>query len=313
MMHWLHRALLALLTLGCAAAACAQADCPPTPRPFSPELFRQAAPHARDRGLLWAISKDGRTSYLYGTLHVGRAQWMSPGPGLKQALQASQVLALELDPLDETIQRELAKGFASVKRTLTPATLRRLQAAWAAACLPADTLARGAPELQVFDLMIADAMREGLSPLYGSEILLSMMARGLGRSVVSLETVAQQLEALMARDDAEAEGYVVDTLDDLERGKGRAVVLRTAEVWERGDLAQMERYAQWCECIDSESERKLMKRLLEDRNPGLADSVDRLHAQGKTVLAAVGALHLPGAGGLAALLAIKGYAVRRVH
>ena len=312
-MHWIHRALLALATWLCAAAAGAQATCPPASQPFTLELFKQAAPHARDRGLLWAISKEGRTSYLYGTLHVGRAQWMAPGPSLKQALQATQVLALELDPLDENIQRELAGGIAKVKRTLTPPTLRRLQAAWAAACLPPDTLARGAPELQVFDLMVADAMREGLSPLYGSELLLSMTAKGLGRNVVSLETVSQQLQALLAKDDAEAEGFVLDTLDDLERGKGRTMVLKTAEVWEQGDLAELERYAQWCECVDTENERKLLKRLLDDRNPGLADSVDRLHMQGKPVLAAVGALHLPGPGGMVALLEKKGYAVRRVH
>ena len=59
--------------------------------------------------------------------------------------------------------------------------------------------------------------------------------------------------------------------------------------------------------------RQLLKRLLDDRNPGLADSVDRLHAQGRPVLAAVGALHMPGPGGLVALLEKKGYAVRRVH
>ncbi|MEP6825988.1 MAG: TraB/GumN family protein, partial [Ramlibacter sp.] len=82
---------------------------------------------------------------------------------------------------------------------------------------------------------------------------------------------------------------------------------------ERGDLAEMERYAQWCECINTESERKLMKRLLDDRNPGLAEGVDRLHAQGRPVLAAVGALHLPGPGGMVALMQKKGYAVRRVH
>lgn len=305
--------LLALATWAFSATAAAQTTCPPPPQPFTPELFAQAAPHARDRGLLWAISKDGRTSYLYGTLHVGRAQWMAPGPGLKQALQSTEVLALELDPLDESIQRELAVRIAQVKRSLTPATRRRLQAAWAAACLPAEGLLRGAPELQVFDLVIADGMREGLSPVYGSEFLLSMIARGLGRKVVSLETVALQLEGLLARDDAEAEGLVAETLDDLEQGRGRGVVRKTAEIWERGDIGEFERYARWCECMDSERERAQMKRLLEDRNPGLAEGVDRLHAQGKPVLAAVGALHLPGAGGMVALLEKMGYAVRRLH
>jgi len=311
-MHWLHRVLWALSIWTCAAPAGAQ-TCPPAPQPLTPELFAQAAPHARDRGLLWAISKDGRTSYLYGTLHIGRAQWMAPGPGVKQALQATDVLALELDPLDESIQRELASAAGKVQRKLSPRTLRRLQAGWAAACLPAAGLADGAPELKVFDLVVAAAMREGLSPLYGSEILLSLAARGISRPVVSLESPAQQLRALLAKDDAEAEEFVSATLDDLEQGKGRAVALKTADVWERGDIAELGRYPQWCECVDTDSERKLLKRLLDDRNPGLADGVDRLHMQGKSVLAAVGALHLPGAGGIVELLKKKGYAVHRVH
>lgn len=311
-LRWLRRALPALAVWACAVSAGAQ-TCPPQPQPLTPELFRQAALHARDRGWLWEVRKDGRTSYLYGTLHVGRAQWMAPGPGLQKALQATQVLALELDPLDETIQRELAAGIANVQRTLSPATVRRLKAAWAAACLPPEALARGAPELQVIDLMIADAMREGLQPLYGSEVLLSALAKSSGRKVVSLETVAQQLDALLARDDAEAEGLVAETLNDLAQGQGRTVVRKTASVWESGDTAELERYAQWCACLESESERKLFKRLLDDRNPGLAESVDRLHAQGNTVLAAVGAMHLPGVEGMVALMEKKGYVVRRVH
>jgi hypothetical protein len=60
-MHWLERALVALSIWVCAAQASAL-TCPPAPKPFTPELFAQAAPHAKDRGLLWAVSKDGRTS-----------------------------------------------------------------------------------------------------------------------------------------------------------------------------------------------------------------------------------------------------------
>ena len=43
-----------------------------------------------------------------------------------------------------------------------------------------------------------------------------------------------------------------------------------------------------------------------------ADAIDRLHASGQRVFAAVGALHMPGPTGLPALLARRGYQVERV-
>ena len=54
-----------------------------------------------------------------------------------------------------------------------------------------------------------------------------------------------------------------------------------------------------------------MKRLLDDRNPGLAASIDALHAGGKQVFAAVGSLHMIGPNGLPALLRKRGYKIEQ--
>jgi uncharacterized protein YbaP (TraB family) len=296
--------------------AAPDAGCPPEIEPFTPELFTKAQSQASDRGLLWAITKDDRVSYLYGTLHLGRAEWMAPGPAVRQALRQADVLALELDPLDADIQRELAAGAARVKRKLSARSQQRLDAAFKALCPAPQNLAAletQPPELQVVSLMLLLGTRDGISPAYGSEILLSLIARELHRPVISLETPALQLQALLAKDDVEAEGFVKETLDDLEQGKVRRVLTRTAQVWERGDIAQLEHYLQWCECSDTDSERKLMKRVLDDRNPGLAEGIDQLHMKGGAVFAAVGAMHMVGPSGLPALLAKRGFRVDRLH
>ncbi|CAN5716854.1 hypothetical protein BH11PSE7_BH11PSE7_03270 [soil metagenome] len=47
-------------------------NCPPDAAP-TPDLMRAAIAHGGERGLLWRISKDGHASFLYGTLHVGKA------------------------------------------------------------------------------------------------------------------------------------------------------------------------------------------------------------------------------------------------
>ena len=88
-------------------------DCPPEAVPPTVEQLTRAQAEARDRGFLWRISRDGRATYLYGTLHVGRDQWLAPGPPLRAALLASDTVALEMDPLDAAMHKEMAALMAA--------------------------------------------------------------------------------------------------------------------------------------------------------------------------------------------------------
>ena len=55
-----------------------------------------------------ASVKDGRSSWLFGTIHVGKLPWAFAGPALAQAFAGSDILALELDPLDPAVARQVA-------------------------------------------------------------------------------------------------------------------------------------------------------------------------------------------------------------
>lgn len=305
-------AIFALLLAGTTVAALA-ADCPPAAAPVPADLFDKPGPKARNRGFLWSVAKDGRTSYLYGTLHLGRMEWLIPGPGVRRALRETDTIALEADVLDTDMQRQSAAVAAKVQRVLPQPLQDRLKAAWAAECLPAEGLAFGPPELQVITLMFFMGRREGLFPDYGSEVALSTFGRSKGRPVISLETAQQQMEALVAKSDEEAQGLLRKSLADIEAGKGPALLAKTARVWETGNMDELLRYEQWCECMETPDERRLMKRVLDDRNPGLARGVDDLHMKGRKVFAGVGAMHMVGPNGLPALLAARGYEVKRLH
>ena len=88
-------------TKGAVAAAPSEATaCPPATQIPTAEQIQSAQRNARDRGFLWRISKQGRSSYLFGTLHVGKLPWAVAGPRLRDALAATDTLALELDITD---------------------------------------------------------------------------------------------------------------------------------------------------------------------------------------------------------------------
>lgn len=77
----------------------------------------------QDRGLLWRVQDGERTSWLYGTLHVGK-RGILPGRTILRAMVATDLLALELDVLNPQVMQQLIEGFqARVDALALPAEL----------------------------------------------------------------------------------------------------------------------------------------------------------------------------------------------
>lgn len=287
--------------------------CPPEARPPSPAQMEEGRKNARDRGFLWRATRDGRTSYLYGTIHVGRVEWMFPGPEVMRAVRASDVVALELDVLDPALAMRLQRGMAlKPEHDLPEALKERLRAQLKAVCLPESLLTTMSPEMVATTISVMAARRDGLDPSYGIDMIYAGLARGQGKPVASLETPDLQLGLLLGQTPAEVIAAVESALADLEKGKASPLVARMARMWANSRLGELENYEEWCECLDTPDERRMMERLLDERNPGLARNIDALHAEGKAVFAAVGSLHMVGPLGLPALLEKRGYKVERV-
>ncbi len=276
-------------------------------------MFSAAQQQARDRGFLWRVSKDGHSSYLYGTLHVGREGWLAAGPVLAQALRDTNTLALELDPLDPEVAAQMGQAIAKTPiRKVEQVARKRLERQLQSQCMPMASVDQVPAELLLAGLSLNLARRDGLDAQFGSETFLALMARSRGVRVVSLETVELQLRALLAADDGEARQILIDGLNELESGHARASLLELVTMWETGDIRRLDTYEQWCECVVTPMEKLQMQRLLDERNPAMARQIDAMHRSGSRVLAAVGSLHMSGPRGLPALLARMGYAIERL-
>jgi uncharacterized protein YbaP (TraB family) len=287
------------------------ASCPPTAAAPDAEQLRQAQAQARDHGLLWRFSKDGRRGWLYGSIHIGRLASALPGPKLSAALRESDTLALELDPSDPAIQQALAAGMAR-PLSLDDATRQLLARRIAAACLPEAALASMHPVMQAVTLSLLEARWEGLEAGYGSEMVLVGIGQARQMRVVSLETPQEQLAALLPEDAQEARRLAADTLAQLEQGQARPVMRQLHQAWERGDLATLTRYEHWCDCVEKPEDRAFLQRLIGGRNPALAERIAARHQAGAQLFVAVGALHMTGPQGLPTLLASRGFVVERV-
>jgi uncharacterized protein YbaP (TraB family) len=287
------------------AAWAGAVSCPPP----LPQAATGIAAVAKDRGLMWRATRDGRTSYLFGTLHVGKPAWQHFGPSTMAALRASDLLALEVDPSDPALREALAEVRSPA---LPDAVAARLARAFERACVAPESMATLHPVLQATTLMVLEARWVGMDPGYALEQTLLAQMHALGRRVISLETAQQQKAALVPEDEAEALAVLEQSLAQLEDHSGRRVLARMAAAWERGDLDALEDYAAWCECIANEGDRAFMRRLNDERNVALADGIATQHGTGKRVFAAVGALHMTGPQSLPRLLEQRGFVVQRL-
>ena len=310
-----HRALtvgFGLLTLWNAGLAQAE-QCPPPPQIPTEAQAADAARAAQDRGFLWSVQRDGKTSYLYGTLHVGKLAWAMPGPRVAKALRASEVLAMELDVSDPRVQQQMAALVRSDgPSSLSAEAQAQLREAAKALCVDWDTLGPLRPEFQLTTLLMTLARYEDLDAGFGSEVALAAMAPHLGLPTRSLETGTEQVAALSAASSAELAEWVQTGVNDLRTDKARRQLRKLSRVWADSDIQRLERYPHWCECEGTAAERAVLDRVVKQRNVTLAERIDALIRQEGPAFVAVGALHMVGSHGLPALLKARGFTVKQV-
>jgi hypothetical protein len=308
-------ALLALLAAPFARAAEAPAaDCPPEPQPYTAEDNAAGLRDATDSGFLWKATRDGRSVWLYGTIHIAQRGWRFPGPRVLAALKASDAVVLELDPLDPDVlarfQRAIVRKPGAPE--LAPALAARLRAQMAAACIAPAALEGLRPEMRAVTIEVMAGRRLGLQPDYGIDIFLAQLARQLKKPIRALETPELQAALLVSDDPRETARTVGDLLDELESGRAPHILGRLADDWHAGRLEDLAAYADWCACMDTPAQRADFTKLIDARNPPMAARIAEWHAEGRSLFVAVGSLHMTGPLGLPALLREKGFELERV-
>ena len=301
-----------------AQVAATERSCPPQAQIPDPAAVEKLIRTARDRGVLWRLEKDGNTSWLYGTIHIAQREWLVPGPTVLQALKASDTLALELNLLDPQVQGEIASAMQrsaadkAGKPSLPQPLQDRLAKIRRSECVD-ELIGSMRPEAQVVTLATLMARREGLDPTYGIDIWLAGTAVAMRKPIIGLESVKTQLKILVADDRAKMLETVERGLDQLERADAPALLTRLASAWADGRMALLESYPQWCECLSTPAERRTYDEMVNGRNPGIARAIVKEIQAGKSLFAAVGALHMVGSQGLPALLKRQGFKVTRVE
>jgi uncharacterized protein len=290
-----------------ASAAC-------IPQPDLAKVFNEATPEqSKDAGFLWQIEKNGRISHLYGTIHILPKQLVVPGRNTMLAIQSSDAVAVEVDILDTKLVAEFLEEIKRGPDLMKLSPAQKQEAVRLAKKLCVDnTLTDDLPwSFKYLQITVAQARTLGFESVFSREIFLSILAKELKKPVLSLETAKVQAQALTRGWDVPSP-LIDKYLGEIENGTSNRVISSMVNLWATNQLEQLADIEKWCECKGDEFQKRLLTEINDGRNPGMAAELDRLHASGQKVFAAIGALHMTGPLALPKLMEQKGYVVRRV-
>ncbi|WP_341675557.1 TraB/GumN family protein [Niveibacterium sp. SC-1] len=274
-----------------------------------------AAPVRASPLLLWEVSGARAPIWLFGSVHLCQASCFPLPRAVESRFAKAQVLAVELD----VSRPDMALTMASLSETASEPLSETLgREDWArlrrhvpASSFPDAALDRLSPTVAGVLVSVSAATRIGLSPSYGVDMHFIQRAQQEGKSLVELETVERQVEALNAGDPDESIGGLRALLRAADDGSLQRSLRETVAAWQAGDAGRIARVVQESEQMDA-SNARLYRDIFDRRNEEMSERIAELAREGKSVLVVVGSGHLAGRSAIPTLLARKGYRVRQL-
>jgi uncharacterized protein YbaP (TraB family) len=265
---------------------------------------------ATEKSLLWKVEGPGMApSYLLATMHSSDPRIVSLPPSVERALHGADSFTMEM-LLDESAvlamgQRMLLTDGSHLGDLLEQPLYRKVVVAMEQRGMPEPVVAMLKP-WAVFMTLSMPPEQNGVF----LDLKLYQEALQRGIKVYGLESMEEQLVVF---DEMAVADQVVLLRGLMQQfGEYEAVLAAMTEAYLGGDLDRLVGLSEGAmEGMDEKLQRRVMDRLVDNRNLRMAERLAPRLGEGNAFIA-VGALHLPGEKGLIALLRERGYQVTPV-
>lgn len=267
------------------------------------------------RPLLWELTGDQATVYLYGSIHIAPPDALPPPAAALEAFARSDVLVTEVR-LEEVVEATVASAMMTLGMMSDGASSRELfsEKEWAlverwarSTGFPLDAVPRLRPWVLELAVIETAGFPAGFSAEYGLDVYFARLAAERGIPNLGLETVGEQLELLAGAPLKEQARSLVAT---LQLGTVELAIAELYDAWRTGDEERLA--AMIASQYESPLGRAQYDRLFTVRNQAWTERLSELLAGDGVFFVVVGAGHLVGPDNLRALLAAGGYEARRV-
>jgi uncharacterized protein YbaP (TraB family) len=275
---------------------------------------------AAERGALFKVTAKGHTLHLFGTMHIGRAEFYPLEPRIRAAVAAAPTLAVEVD-----LERDPAAVMTAMQQHgmfapgsagysgLAPERRARIEGALKKIGIDPGGVVQLKPWVLASMLAVMEAMKLGYQIELGIDKHLVQLARSGRTKVTELESMQFQAALFNRLSDEQQWRILEETLEFMESGRHTRETRELIEAYNNADHAALETILRRLESDPSQSAKFMREMLLGERNGPMADKIAAMLKHEHNSVAAVGVLHLVGKRGLPELLRARGLAVERVY
>lgn len=278
--------------------------------------IRAQVPRTAHPLFLWQFDAGSSRVYLAGSVHVMKQSlWPLPSQ-FDRAFDTAQSLAVEVNTntLAPDVIRQKFRQAAqlpagdSIGGVLRTTTLNSVTRYLRSQTMSLDDVEATKPVMLATQLAVARLGALGYLPEFGLEQHFTNAAGT--RPILELETLDQQLEVLTSPPLPVQDEMLAETIEQMDTIE--PIVTAMIVAWFSGDDREFGRLFD-LETGNSPEIQAFVRRLLQDRNVGMAEKITGyLNAPGTTFVL-VGAAHLIGPEGIVALLDARGLQGHRIN
>ena len=285
----------------------------------------QAVAASKVKGLLYEVQIPAATAkgadkkkptkfYLFGSIHIARADFYPMSPAVLRAYKQADAVAVEADVSNTETSSEIVEKLSYVSPNkleshLSPATWESLKSMAGA---NTEQFQRFKPVMVAMGLTISVGQQMGFEPSQGIDLHFILQSRKDKKELLELEGVSLQANVLGDLSDAEGDALLAAALDSVRKGDAPKELNRIADSWKQADANALGQILREAGNRDAGSQA-LMKRLMDDRNAPIVEKIAKFAADGKKLFVVLGAGHLAGENSVLSLMQQQGWQVKQIR
>jgi uncharacterized protein YbaP (TraB family) len=258
--------------------------------------------------LLWEISGNGlpHHAFLFGTMHVKDERAFDFSKSMVTAFDTCQTFAMEI-ALEPDIYKDIFKLMVAdenyrIEDYLKPEEQQKIDNFLKKQFGFKLEYFKQIKPVFLYIIMSGTGMSVDNEHFLDEHLFLK--AKAAGKTVIGIETLEEQINALDGLSIREQLDLVLDAVESF--GKNKKVEQKLLKYYQNQELNEI------AKLIEASSNEKVSRLLLTNRNYIMADRIANFIFKESTFIA-IGAGHLPGNEGVIELLRQKGYTVEPVY
>lgn len=265
------------------------------------------------KGLLFEIKSGDKTAYLFGSIHIAKADFYPMSPKVDAAYAQADTLAIEADATDQAemmkyLPKLMYSGGDKLQNHLTADTWNTMVGMVGP---QAEQMQMFKPAMAAMSIAMGAASVRGYLPEFGIDAHYINRAKNENKKIVELESVEFQVDMLASLSDSEGDSMMADIFNSFKDKSFFTDLDSLVNTWKSADADAMAKMLNESNNKDAGS-KKIAKLMFDDRNEGMAEKIKTMINSDKKLFIVVGAGHLAGEKSIVDLLQKQGLQVTQI-